>query len=152
MSGDYRKPVSPKSPPDPRGPKVTRAEPPSERPKTDTGADPTKRARFAAQSAAVAAELDAAKRTMAITARVVGVIVLGLAIALASPPLSARARIVVAMGLSVGPWLAIFGNGGAASPQNTPEWFRWGLGTWALLVFGAVLTGNFEAWIAALLS
>jgi hypothetical protein len=28
-----------------------------------------------------------------------------------------------------------------------PEWFRWGLGTWALLCFGAVMTGNVEAWL-----
>jgi hypothetical protein len=162
MSDGYRKPAAPKSPAPPRGPLVKRAEDPAP-PRIETGADPRKKKAFAAQSAAVAAELEAAKRTMAITSRLVGAIVIALVLAAlftlrdhmmgdGGVSLTARGRVSLGLGLAIGPWLLVFGNGGAASPHDTPEWFRWGLGTWTLFAFGAAVTGNLEPWIEALLA
>ena len=137
MAEDYRKPASSKSPAPARGTVVRQPEGPPERPRAATGADPRNKERFAREAAMAAAELEAAKRSMAITSRVLGAILVAIVLGtlllsrsqyveLGYLALSGRGRVAMGLGASLGPWLIVFGNGGAATPRDAPDWYRYG--------------------------
>jgi len=150
VADDYRKAARPDAP---RGKVVKQAEPPEPGPRVVTGADPRKREIFSKQSAMAAMELETAKRTMALTARVLGTILTVLLllwvvwsraqyVELGYITTSSRGRLLLALELGAGPWLLVFGNGGAASPSDAPSWYRAGLALALALAFGLVLSGG----------
>lgn len=159
MADEYRKPASPKPPPAARGTPVRRADDPPDptRAPIATGADPRKKAHFAAEAAAATAELETARRTSGTTSRIIGLGLLAMAVAVVlwehdgffEAGMSPRSRpeALVGLGFSLGPWLIAFGSGGVAHPRDAPKWYRWGAGACAVL--GVVLA---HPLIAALLA
>jgi hypothetical protein len=155
MSDDYRKPAKADTP---RGKLVRRAEPPP----GGTSDDPGYRALLAEYAEDVRAERDRSRRSAAIGIRVLGGIMTLIAIIViltyreelgTTGRILASTRGAAVLGLcsTLGPWLLVFGNGGAAAMHETPLWYRWGARLLALFGMTAMVSGAALPLIVALL-